>query len=164
MTYPTQLVNSTANFYSARTEIADSLIQNALLYPSNVYTTNEFCVAIWGSIIFVSTSQTSLPGSWDIKASIDSDMKDICEGEKPLTLNSYHCTMNASAVDWVINNINSSAVLESWILPIRGFLVDYPSIPVNETIASMLEVLTMVGYGGRTPTSIKSWGIQHLAA
>jgi hypothetical protein len=41
-------------------------------------------------------------------------------------------------------------------------LIGNPSIPENETIASMLEVLTMIGYGGRTPTNSRPWGDQTI--
>jgi len=149
--------NSTKFDYNIQ-QIVANLTAKGLLYSSDLQEQNEFCANVWGSLILLSSSQQSIPGPWDIRVTVDADMSNFCGSEGPLTLKSYHCTMNATPVDWVLNVMNSSYEVETWISPIRGMLIDNPSIPANETIASMFEVLTMIGYGGRTPTNSRPWG------
>jgi hypothetical protein len=159
---PAGFTRTLTNFDFNMQQIVSNLTKKGLLYSSNLQEQNEFCATVWGSLILLSSSQQSIPGPWDIKVTIDADMSNFCGSEGPLTLKSYHCTMNATPVDWVLNIMNSSYEVETWISPIRGMLIDNPSIPANETIASMLEVLTMIGYGGRTPTNSRPWGDQTI--
>jgi hypothetical protein len=115
---PAGYTRSTSDFQSNLQQIVLNLTKEGLLYSSNLQVQNEFCATVWGSLILLSSSQQSTLGPWDIKVTVDSDMANFCGSEGPLTLKSYHCTMNATPVDWVLNIMNSSYEIETWISPI----------------------------------------------
>jgi hypothetical protein len=144
-------------------KMADDLLQKGLLY-SNEYGTLGECVTTWGSAIIWSTNQSingtaynNSANDWDIKAAIDADMVDQCKNST-LTMKSYHCTMNATAAQWVIRNMEAGQTLNQWTQPLYGNLMDNAGANVTEILASILEIMTMVGTAGRISSLVPPWG------
>ncbi len=57
-----------------------------------------------------------------------------------LTLKSYHCSLDAPSLHWIINTATAQKI-QQWIMGISVALMDDPSAPVNETVSSLLDSL-----------------------
>jgi len=110
--------------YAAGTSIiaiGEDLIQRGYLYgPGNqssavrtTYENGTFSHLIWWD----SSAPLSHGGmSFDIRASIDLTPN----APDPKIMKSFQCTMNGTSVEWVLENLNSSATLLLWSLPLQG--------------------------------------------
>ena len=160
LTYPaseTTIADDKGGLNSTLQSIAQDLNAKGLLYPDSSSLVGT-CVNIWGSAFLWSASpQPSGFGLWDVKASVDTDMNDQCVRNQTLTLKSYHCSLDAPSLQWIINNTGALQTLQQWTMPVYGTLMDNPSAPANETISSLLNVLTMVSHGGRIGTNDRAW-------
>lgn len=160
VTYPaneTTIADDKGGIDSTLQSIAQDLTVKGLQYP-NASVDVGTCVDVWGSAFIWSASpQPSGFGPWDVKASVDTDMNDQCVKNQTLTLKSYHCSLDAPLIQWVINNTGGLQTIQQWIMPVYGTLMDNPSAPANETISSLLNVLTMVSSGGRIGTNDRAW-------
>jgi len=96
------------------TSIAADLFQRGYLYrpipPGSAYTnygnqTTSHLILLDSSAPLYETGVT-----FDVRASIDMTGG---AGDSKL-MKSFHCTMNGSAVEWVLLNLNSSATLRNW--------------------------------------------------
>lgn len=66
--------------------------------------------------------------------------------------------MNAIAVEWVNRNLDAAETLVEWTLPLYGSLTDSAGANNTEALASLLEVMTMVGTAGRISSLVAAWG------
>jgi hypothetical protein len=103
--------------------------------------------------LWSTSPQPSGFGPWDVKASVDTNTNDQCVRNRSLTLKSYHCSLDAPSVQWVINNTGALKTKQQWNIAVYRALMDNPSAPANEMLSSLLNVLTMVSRGGRIETN-----------
>jgi hypothetical protein len=154
----TTIADDDGGLQAALQSIAQDLTAEGLLYANSTSTVGT-CVTVWGSAFFWSASpQPSGSGPWDVKASIDTDMIDQCVENRTLTLKSYQCSLDAPSLQWIINITAAAQTIQQWTMGIYGALMDDPSAPANETLSSLLDVLTMVSHGGRVQTKDRAWG------
>jgi hypothetical protein len=154
----TTIADDDRGWQAALQSIAQDLTAKGLLYPNSTVDVGT-CVTIWGSAFFWGASpQPGGSGPWDVKASIDTDMIDQCVENRTLTLKSYQCSLDAPSLQWIINNTAAAQTIQQWLMGIYGALMDGPSAPANETLSSLLDVLTMVSHGGRVQTEDQAWG------
>ena len=160
ITYPateTTIADDEGGFQSTLQSIGQDLTAKGLLYPNSSSLVGT-CVTIWGSAFLWSASpQPSGSGPWDVKASVDTDMIDQCVENRTLTLKSYHCSLDAPSLQWIINNTAALQTIQQWTMPVYGTIMDNPSALANEILSSLLNVLTMVSYGGRIQTNDRAW-------
>jgi hypothetical protein len=132
--------------------IAEDLIQRGYLYgPGNqsygvhaAYENGTFSHLIW----LDSSAPLSHSGmSFDIRASIDLTPN----APDPKIMKSFWCTMNGTSVEWVLENINSSATLAQWCLPLQGNIYNEQgsaaSIDSRVILGRFLNTLVMVAGG-----------------
>jgi hypothetical protein len=84
-------------------------------------------------------------------------MADQCKNST-FTMRSFHCAMNGTTVDWVNRNLDAAETLNEWTSPLYGSLMDNAGANDTETLASFLEVMTMVGMAGRISSLVAAWG------
>jgi hypothetical protein len=165
VTYPptvTTIADDDGGLNTELDNIMRDLNEQGLLYANSSAEVGT-CVTIWGSAFFASASpQPTGNGTWDVKAVVDADMVDQCVENKTLTLQAYHCSLDAPAIQWVVNNTASVQTIQQWVSGMYGALMDNPLKPTNETLASLLDVLTMVSHGGRVGADDPAWGNQTI--
>jgi len=103
-------------------EILNDLRSRGYLY----FDDTTYCRSAYGNgtfshlLILDSSAGVQVGQIWDVRASIDltpfaMDIK---------IMKSFHCTMNASAVNWALEGINSTSTLETWCLGLQANVYD----------------------------------------
>jgi hypothetical protein len=79
---------------------------------------------------------------------------------------SYHCTMNAPLVEWVLRQIDAYSTITKWYDVTSGYLGDNGLGAIPSQLESYLEAIIMLGYGGSVDASATAIGdtrlCQHL--
>ena len=124
------------------------LINKGHLYSITVYQARGYPDSSWDSLIALGPSvPDNVQQTWDIKASHNIGPQG---SNKSHNMRSYHCTMNASSVDWILSLMGSESTLTEWYLKL-GSMMGGNNGPraanITAALTSTLEAMVMIGWG-----------------
>jgi hypothetical protein len=132
--YATVIADLQQNGFQYITPIAE-----ASLFPNGSY--SHFVV--WSSSVGNDTGTT-----FDIRASIDLSASTT----DPKVIRNYLCEIYASEAEWILNSIDSSPTLQSWVPGFQGSMYDGTGTPAANDTGGILErylnSMIMVAGGG----------------
>jgi hypothetical protein len=139
--------------------VIDDLVRRGYLYDGNNYAEIgplpgggwEWFFA-WSSSVGDFANQT-----WDVRASFAIDILGPFDRH---IVRSYHCTMNAPLVEWVLRQIDAYSTISKWYDVTSGYLGDNGLDAIPSQLESYLEAIIMLGYGGSVNASTTAIGDQ----
>jgi len=147
--------------YSGETDqqgVIDDLISKGYLYNNTIAEIGPLpgggwaTFFSWGSSVGDFANQT-----WDVRAAFAIDILGPFDRH---IVRSYHCTMNASSVEWVLRQIDAYSTMAKWFDVSSGYLGNNGLDAVPNQLESNLEAIIMLGYGGGVTANATAIGDQ----
>ena len=149
ITYDTSKVSYLNTYYD--------LIDRGYLYSNSSTDDYVFPDGSYSSLVFWGASVADdEPEPWDVKASIDVTNSTATIPDGLQTMRSYHCTMNASSVEWMLSQIRTKSTFDMWapgLYELVGGVNGPRPSNITSILESILEDMVIVGYGDEVTTT-----------
>jgi hypothetical protein len=129
-------------------DVFEDLMAKGFLYQGSSLASGTTPGSGWNNLVaWGSSVEDEVQQLWDVRASVDITVNE--SDYNPHAIRNFHCSLNASSIEWIINQMDGQSSLLQWVFALRGSIETGNTTSIGSKIVTMLETMTQIGWGGK---------------